>query len=51
MVIAAPFQKRIAFYILGGFGAACILFLYVYSYLVWRGDPDARSATTRIKQN
>lgn len=51
MVIAAPFQEKVAFYVLGGFGAACILFLYVYSYLVWKRDPGARSATTRINRD
>ena len=51
MVIAAPFQEKVAFYILGGFGAACILFLYTYSYLVWKRDPGARSVTTRIDRD
>ncbi len=50
MVIAAPFQEKIAFYILIGIGAASVVFLFVYSYLVWKRDPDAHSAGTGIKQ-
>jgi uncharacterized membrane protein len=50
MVVAAPFQEKIAFYIVGGAGAACILFLYAYSYLVWKHDPGARPAGTGIKR-
>lgn len=51
MVIAAPFQEKIANYILIGLGIACILYLYVYSYLVWKKDPDARSEATRINRD
>jgi uncharacterized membrane protein len=50
MVISAPFQEKIVFYVLGGLGVAFILFLYVYSYLVWKRDPDARSGATRINR-
>jgi uncharacterized membrane protein len=47
MVIAAPFQENVAFYILGGLGAVSVVFLYVYSYFVWKRDPGARSAATK----
>ena len=51
MVIAAPFQEKVAFYILGGLGAVFIIYLYVYSYLVWKKDPNARSAATIINRD
>ncbi len=47
LVIAAPFQEKWAFYGLGIVGAAALVFLYVYSYLVWKKDPDAGPAGTR----
>jgi uncharacterized membrane protein len=48
LVIAAPFQEKWAFYTLAGIGAAALVFLYVYSYLVWKKDPNAGPAGTRI---
>ena len=40
MVVAAPFQEKWAYYALGITGVVFLVFLYVYSYLVWKKDPD-----------
>jgi len=50
LVIAAPFQQQWAFYTLYAFGAAFLVFLYIYSYLVWKKDPNAAPAGTRITE-
>jgi uncharacterized membrane protein len=47
LVIAAPFQVKWAFYAIAGTGGAALLFLYVYSYLIWKKDPDANPVGTR----
>ncbi|MBN2238957.1 MAG: SdpI family protein [Dehalococcoidales bacterium] len=48
MVIAAPFQVKEAFYATGIAGAVMIVVLYIYSYLIWKKDPGAGPAGTRI---
>lgn len=48
MVVVAPFQEKWAFYALWITGAVFLVFLYVYSYRVWKKDPDAAPAGTRI---
>lgn len=48
LVIAAPFQEKSAFWVLAAAGAAALVFLYVYSYLVWKKDPEAGPAGRRV---
>jgi uncharacterized membrane protein len=47
LVIAAPFQVKWIFYTIAGTGGTALLFLYGYSYLVWKKDPDANPVGTR----
>jgi uncharacterized membrane protein len=48
LLIAAPFQEKWAYHTLTATGAAALVFLYVYSYLIWKRDPDASPAGTRV---
>lgn len=47
LVVAAPFQLRWAFYTIAGTGGVALVFLYAYSYLIWKKDPDANPVGTR----
>ncbi|MGD9142670.1 MAG: SdpI family protein [Dehalococcoidia bacterium] len=51
LVIVAPFQEKWAFYAWGITGAAALVFLYAYSYFVWKKDPDARPVGTRASHH
>jgi uncharacterized membrane protein len=48
MIIVAPFRENAAYYALFAVGGVFLVFLYVYSYLVWKKDPDAAPVGTRI---
>lgn len=48
LMIAGPVQQTWLFYTVGIGGGIALVYLYVYSWMVWKNDPDAGPLVTKL---